>query len=372
LDQSGTTFASTDENAEVSIASLQERIARLESECQGLKTSERRFRSLIAHASDVITVMNRKGEIKYCSTAWERVLDYSLPEIVGSNMREFLHPDDGPRVLRSIGMFLKTPGAIIHREFRIRRKDSRWRHMEGSLTNLLHDPDVHGIVLNAHDITERVRMEMFFRSTLKEKETLIKEIHHRVKNNLQLISSMLGLQAHHIRDDEVSKIFRDSKDRIKSMALIHEKLYQSKNLTDIDVAEYLSTLIGYLISSHGVQQHSIRFTQSVGEFRLEIDIMIHLGLLVNEIVTNSVKHAFPGGREGEIRIEASEGGLPGTITVRISDTGVGLPKGTDLGNAQTLGLQLIVMLTSQLNGTIALDAGSEGTAFIITIPLTKH
>lgn len=354
-----------------SAAALQAKVAQLEIECRSLKISERHFRSLIEHASDVIAVMNRRGDIEYCSPAWERVLDYELKDIIGKNFRSFLHPSDRKRVLRSIAMFLERPGATIHREFRIRRMDGRYQHMEGTVTNCLTDPGLQGIIVNAHDITERVRMEAFFRASLREKETLIKEIHHRVKNNLQLISSMLGLQAHHIHDESVAKIFRESKNRIKSMALIHEKLYQSKGLARIDVPDYLVTLIGHLIGSLGPRANNVRFTHELGEITLDIDVMIHLGLLINEIVTNSLKHAFSGERPGTIHLSAGQTPEGGSVTLCISDDGCGMPEGIRLDRAETLGLQLISMLGQQLGASITLECGpsGSGTAYRIMIPV---
>jgi PAS domain S-box-containing protein len=359
---------SADETPGAQLTALGARLAGLEAECRRLKLSERHFRSLVEHAADIIVVLSRKGTIQYCSPSGERMLEYTMSELAGKSMRGFVHPDDLPRTLRSIGMFLGTPGATITREFRLRRKDGRWRHFEVSATNLLDDPAVCGIVVDAHDITERVRMETFFKSSLVEKETLLKEIHHRVKNNLQLVSSMLGLQAHQIEDEAVAKIFRDSKDRIRSMALIHEQLYESKNLADISLSGYLARLVRHLIGSHGATASGVRFMQSVGGLALDIDRMIYFGLLVNEIVTNSLKHAFPGGGAGEIRIEAWEDAEARTITVRLSDTGIGMREPMETAGARTLGLQLAAMLVAQLNGTIAMDSGGAGTVYTLTIP----
>jgi PAS domain S-box-containing protein len=289
------------DNAAV-IASLQAQLSQLELTNRELTLERHRFALLIEHATDIILVLDKHGVIEYCSPSWERVIDYSLNEIIGRNARDFLHPDDLSRLLRGIDMFLRMPNAMLHREFRCRRKDGTVGYFEGSLVNFLFEPSLRGIVVNARDCTERMRMEEHFKKSLREKETLLKEIHHRVKNNLQLISSMLGLQAHHIHDGQIARIFRESKDRVKSMALIHEKLYQSKNLTDIDFADYITTLIGYLFSSYGIDQNVIRFVSSFDNISVNIDTMIHLGLLINELVSNALKHAFSDGRPGVIDI----------------------------------------------------------------------
>jgi PAS domain S-box-containing protein len=359
------------DDAAAVIGSLRKKIALLEQDSRALALREHRFELMIEHAADFILVMNEDGVIEYCSPSWERVTEYSLHEILGKHTRDFLHPDDVPRVFRSIAMFLRSPGAIVHREFRCRRKDGTFGSFEGSLVNLLADPGVCGVVLNARDISERKRMEEHFKRSLKEKETMLKEIHHRVKNNLQLISSMLGLQAHHIQDEQISKIFRESKNRVKSMALIHEKLYQSKSLTDINFADYITTLIRYLFSSYGVHPAVIRFVPSFADITVDIDTMIHIGLLINELVSNSLKYAFPDGAAGEIGVAVARPDRGNTLVLRISDTGVGLPDDIDFRDTPTLGLQLVNLLTTQLNGTIAYERG-KGTTFIITIPTMKH
>jgi PAS domain S-box-containing protein len=217
---------SRSDNADAVIASLRKKIELLEHDVREMADKERHFSLLIENATDVILVLNKDSVIEYCSPSWERMMDYSLPEILGLDARVFLHPDDIPRVYHGADMFFRSSGAIIQREFRCRRKDGTYCFFEGSIINYLDDPGVRGLIFNGRDITERMRMEEHFKRSLKEKETMLKEIHHRVKNNLQLISSMLGLQAHQIPDEQIARIFRDSKNRVKSMALIHEKLYQ--------------------------------------------------------------------------------------------------------------------------------------------------
>ncbi len=361
------------EDASAVIASLRKKIELLESERRVLLLRDHRFTLMIENATDTIVLMDADTNIEYCSPSWERVTDYSICEMQGRNALEFIHPDDHPRVFHGAEMFLLHPGAIIHREFRCVKKDGSTVYFEGSLVNLLHDPAVHGIVLNARDITERMRMEEHFRKSLKEKETMLKEIHHRVKNNLQLISSMLGLQAHHIHDDQIARIFRESKNRVKSMALIHEKLYQSKNLTDINFADYITTLMRYLFSSYGVRHDTIRFVPSFDGIAVNIDTMIHVGLLINELVSNSLKHAFPNGASGEIGITVTRADRGTTLRLIVSDTGVGFPAEIDFRKTQTLGLQLVCLLTAQLNGTIDRSTGTAaGTTFVLAIPTTKH
>jgi two-component sensor histidine kinase len=212
------------------------------------------------------------------------------------------------------------------------------------------------------EIAERKRVEAQIQSSLQEKEVLLKEIHHRVKNNLQIISSLLSLQSENIGTENPVQTFRESQDRIKSMALIHEKLYQSKDISRIDFAEYVRSLTAYLYRSY-VTAPGIEIAIDIQDMSLGIDTAIPCGLIINELVSNSLKYAFPDGRTGEIRIGLVRDGR--NYTLKVSDDGAGLPPGLDFRNTPSLGLQLVNTLVTQLEGTIELLHGG-GTVFRIS------
>ena len=220
------------------------------------------------------------------------------------------------------------------------------------------------------EITARKQAEEQIRASLREKEVLLKEIHHRVKNNLQVISSLLYLQSKKIKDKQTFEILQDSQNRVRSMALVHERLYQSKDLARVDFAEYARNLASYIFRSHGVNANVIKLKIKVDDVFLGIDMAVPCGLILNELVSNSLKHAFPGGREGEIRIELRSDD-DGQFTLMVSDNGVGIPKDLDFRNTESLGLQLVDTLVNQLEGTIELDR-SGGTAFEITFTELKY
>ncbi|MCK4417131.1 MAG: hypothetical protein KAV99_03080, partial [Candidatus Latescibacteria bacterium] len=224
------------------------------------------------------------------------------------------------------------------------------------------------------DITERKRAEEQIKASLKEKEILLKEVHHRVKNNLQVISSLLRLQSGYVKDKESLEMFRESCDRVRSMALIHEKLYQSEELSRVDFAKYIQDLTDHLFRSYGANSEAIRLKINVVDGLLGIDTAIPCGLIINELVSNSLRYAFPEGREGKICIDLRSD-LPAApsdtaaqrgnkFTLIVSDNGVGLPKDLDFRNTKSLGLELVNTLADQLRGTIELDR-SGGTAFKI-------
>jgi two-component sensor histidine kinase len=191
---------------------------------------------------------------------------------------------------------------------------------------------------------------------------LLKEIHHRVKNNLQIISSLLSLQSENINSENPARTFRESQDRIRSMALIHEKLYQSNDISRIDFAEYVRSLTAYLFRSY-ITGPGIEISIDIHDVSLGIDMAIPCGLIINELVSNSLKYAFPDRRPGEIDISLAQCDHEYKLTV--SDNGTGLPEGMDFRNTPSLGLQLVNTLVHQLEGNIVLDT-SHGTRFVIT------
>jgi two-component sensor histidine kinase/GAF domain-containing protein len=212
-------------------------------------------------------------------------------------------------------------------------------------------------------VTKEKEIEGQMKASLKEKEVLLKEIHHRVKNNLQIVSSLLSLQADYVKDKQVFQSFQNSQNRVLSMALIHEKLYQSKNLAQIDFAEYVQDLGVYLLRSYNVSPHKINLTIQTDNVFLGVDVAVPCGLILNELISNALKHAFVNDQSGEIYIELRAED-DGQLTLTVGDTGVGFPAGVDFRNTKSLGLQLVDTLIKQLQGTITLRR-DKGTEFII-------
>jgi len=201
------------------------------------------------------------------------------------------------------------------------------------------------------------------KSSLEEKEVLLREIHHRVKNNMQIVSSLLLLQSENIEDKKYRDIFIDSQNRIQAMALIHEKLYQSESLAQINFKEYIDSIVSNISESYG-QKSNIKLDINIENVPLNINYAVPCGLIINELVTNSFKYAFPDGRQGIIKISAKSND-DGMIQLSISDDGIGIPKDLDIRNTNSLGLRLIIGLAeSQLHGEMILNRDS-GTEFQI-------
>jgi PAS domain S-box-containing protein len=213
-------------------------------------------------------------------------------------------------------------------------------------------------------ITERKRAEEALRASLKEKETLLREIHHRVKNNMQIISSLFNLQAVHIKDPDALRALREGQNRIRSMALIHEKLYKSHDLSKVEFASYIRSLSTYLFQFFKVNPARVRLESDLQDIHLDINSAIPCGLLVNELVSNALKHAFPEERRGVISIGLRRED-DGTIRLRVADDGVGLPEDFDIRRSASFGLQIVDLLIGQLDGRIEVDK-KLGTSFTIS------
>ena len=213
------------------------------------------------------------------------------------------------------------------------------------------------------DITERKEHERQLEDSIKEKEVLLKEVHHRVKNNMQVISSILNLQSSYIDDETALSILRESQDRIKSMSFVHESLYQSNTLSEVNFSEYIRNIAGNLFHSYGRPEGGITMQYELEEVFLNLDTSIPCGLIINEVVSNCLKYAFAGKEKGIIRIEFSKLS-DGKLKLIIGDDGIGLPSNFDIENAETLGLQLVTTLVTQVSGELDIKT-NKGTQFSI-------
>jgi PAS domain S-box-containing protein len=308
----------------------------------------------------------------YVSPAYEQIWGRSrdgIQENPRSWMAAIYHDD----YARMSELLEGNPQAEYAEEYRIIRGDRsiRWIRDTGfSVVNA--SGEVNRIVGIAQDITpqkeaeERLRAsEEQIRTSLNEKEVLLKEIHHRVKNNLQVISSLLSLQAGQIHDREAAEVFKDSQYRVRAMALVHERLYQSDDLARIDFAGYVRDMTSHLLRSYRGLSRGIRLIPTVEGVSLDVDAAIPCALIINELVSNALKYAFPDGQSGEIRVTLVD--TAGVIIMTISDDGIGLPDGTAFETSDSLGLQLVHSLTDQLGGTVECSV-SRGTHFEIRFP----
>ena len=335
---------------------------------QAILKSEERFRFTIDATNDGIWDWDVPSGTAFFSPRWYTMLGYVPDEMPGSyaTWRSLIHPDDLGLTEKVIQENLRKKGDGYSVEFRMRTKDGGWKWIlsRGKVVG----KDVKGnpsrIVGTHTDITAHKQADLALRQSLSEKELLLKEIHHRVKNNLQTISSLLYLQTLSTENQQEVAAIREARARVTSMGLIHQKLYQSADIATIPFLDYVQSLIEFLKESYGVDPDRVRIGIEVQppDLSLDIDTGIPCGLIISELVTNALKYAFRGRAGGTIRIRIARDGEQYILSV--SDDGIGLPADFDPANARTLGLTLVSGLVGQLDGTLDIGKGPGTTVNI--------
>ena len=308
--------------------------------------------SILAGMRDLLLVVNADGTIRMLNRSVCDLLGYSDGELIGQPAVRLFASGERP-----------CPTDVVSRQATMQTRGGRHVPVLLSVARLKDASGgeaEEGCVVSAVDLSERVEAEEQIKRSLQDKEILLKEIHHRVKNNLQIISSLLNLQSEFLSDRRGTEMFRESQNRVKSMALIHEKLYLSDDLARLDYADYVQSLATSLFQSYGVSP-GVGLSVSVAGVSLGIDQAIPCGLIINELVSNSLKHAFPGGT-GTLSIDLCQTGQ--CITLAVSDDGIGLADDVDVHTTGSLGLKLVNILVGQLAGTVRVDRGA-GTRFTI-------
>lgn len=322
------------------------------------------LQSFLEAAPDAIVVVDTDGRIVIANRLAEDLFGYTRDELIGIPIERLVPERYQTRHVTYRAQYSAEPRTRPMgegRELSGRRKDGSEFAVEISLSPLRTERSLLVISI-IRDITERKVAENKLRASLKEKEVLLKEIHHRVKNSLQIVSSMLNLQMGQIVDKQALALFQESHARVRSIALFHEKLYQSKDLAHIDLAEYLKGLTNGLLASYGVNPDDVTLSIEAEAVPLEVDAAISCGLIVNELVSNSLKHAFPRGTKGHVEVRLRCEGP--RVLLEVQDDGVGISPGIDLRSPSTLGLKLVCILAEQVHGTVHLDR-QGGTHFII-------
>jgi PAS domain S-box-containing protein len=325
----------------------------------------RRYEFIANTSHELMALINRDYIHEAANDAYCRALGKTRGDVVGHSLATVWLPDTFAEVI-------KTPleQCLTGREIRY----EGWCTMEGGARRCFDirqypyfnsRSEVTHCVLVAVDITERKSSVETTQATLKEKEVLLKEVHHRVKNNLQVITSLLNLQLNVITNKETRELIRESQNRVRSMALIHEKLYQAENVGQIDLEDYLRSLTRDLFRSYGVGGVNLKL--EVEEIKVDVDTAIPCGLIVNELVSNALKYAFPLGKEGQVHLKVAKVSRQ-QAAMSVSDNGIGLPGELAGYSSNTLGFQLVHMLVKQLRGTLDV-VRNGGTTFMITFPL---
>ncbi len=324
--------------------------------------SEERYRTAIECSNDAITIC--RGDLRvYANRKFLEMFGYDrFNEAIGQPIYPVIHPQDRDRVAEIDRRRQKGEPAPARYEFRGIKKDGSVIYVEVSVAGITYRGE-RATLNHLRDITERTLAEDQIKTSLRQKEVLLKEVHHRIKNNLQVVSSLLYLQSQKVKDEETRRLLEESRNRVKSMAFIHKQLYHSKNVAEIDFAPYVRNLARNLLESYRTNGHGITLDVHVEDVFLPLDTAIPCGLIINELVSNALKHAFLNGSEGRIKVDLHRTGEENVLIV--SDDGEGIADDIDVQNAGTLGLQLVSALSMQVGGRLELIR-DKGTMFKIT------
>jgi len=330
---------------------------------KSLKDSEKKYRTLFELDPNYTILLTLDGHLVDFNQAAMDITGLTKEELLGKHFMELeIFPEEELQLnIKRFSNFSKGE-EISPFESRIYDANGEIRFIEIKQTFIKLDDKIKYILLICSDITHRKKAKDEIIASLKEKEVLLQEIHHRVKNNMQIISSLLNLQKQYVKEEEALNVLTDSQNRVKSMAMIHEKLYQSDNLTDLKFSEYIPRLVSDLLYSFDIPADQVKVVTNVEDVKLNIETAVPCGLIINELVSNSFKHAYPQGRTGKLEVSLKK--YHDHYELAVGDDGIGFPDELDFKNTKTLGLRLVNNLVDQLDGEIGLDS-SHGTEFKI-------
>ena len=306
---------------------------------------------------DMLASATLDGVFSRINPAFESLLGYETADLVGARLLDFVHPEDIEVTSTQLAMFEQGVASIrFESRFRTKLGDYRWL----SWRCAAHASGV--FYAAARDVHEEMAMKAAMAAAIRDKDVLLQEVHHRVKNNLQIISSLVSMQVRRVEQPEAGAALAVCQSRIQAIAMIHESLYRTKNFSSVPFATYIRSLAGNILEACG-NSIGARLAVDVDEVELPVDKAIPCGLIVHELVMNSLKHAFPSGREGCVRVTMSA--KDARVTLTVSDNGVGLPAGFDARTSRTLGLQLVSILAEQLEANLTFR-GDSGASFEVS------
>ena len=332
--------------------------------------SEEKHRRLIENIPDVVWRMDANRQAMFLSANALNILGHPPGEIYAATQRlwfDRIHPEDAEQVHTALAALFQT-GTEYDVEYRLRQPDGSWRWLRDRATTVIQKQGIRYADGISSDITELKRTEETLHLALVEKTALVMEIHHRVKNNLAIMVSLINMQAYQIKHPEALAALADTKARLFSMSLLHEMLYSAGRMDQVEIQSYMHRLCGHISQSHGLPARGIQIQNSPSApLTVGIDQAVPCGLIVSELVSNTIKHAFPNDRQGKVTVDMVLTD-PDIVTLRVTDDGIGLPDGVQIDQIGKLGLSLVNALTHQLRGTLVIQRGL-GTAFEIRFPL---
>lgn len=337
-----------------------------------LRESEERYRDLVEKSGIGILIDDSDGKFEFFNERFPSLFGFTRKEILNKSIHDLVHPDDIDNLRNRHETRMTKGNAPNQYEFRGIRKNGSTVHLEVAVTPLTSEDEVSGSRSYLWDISDRKQQEQELQASLREKTVMLQEIHHRVKNNLQVISSLLALEAASIEDDKSLAIFNECRDRVRSMSFVHEELYQSSDLSSIDFSRYINRLTGDVFSTYTSLSLDVKLRVSACPIQVSIDQAVPCGLIINELVTNALKYGFPAEFKGNpiviIKFREMEDNW---VELIVQDNGVGLPESFNFADNASLGLELVSILAEeQLKGKIVLGKG-RGTKIIVQFPIKR-
>jgi PAS domain S-box-containing protein len=317
--------------------------------------------AMIANISDVIVVVDPNCSLKYASSNIENYFGWRLQEISEGSCWTFVHPDDLERVQADFISLLQQDRNRKSLQFRMQCKSGEFKWIGLTGVNLVNDSIIGGVLLNFSDISERKRNEQHIKNLLSEKELILKEVHHRIKNNLSTVYSLLHFQAENMQQPEASSALKDAAMRVQSMLLLYQKLFQIDRFSDVSMKAYLPPLVDEIVANFP-DHTTISIEKNVEDFILDSRTVQPLGIIINELLTNIMKYAFVGRTHGKIIVSAAL--TENRVVLSLEDDGLGLPESIDFEHSTGFGLMLIGILVKQLAGSIRIDRG-HGTKVVL-------
>jgi PAS domain S-box-containing protein len=346
-------------------------LARAADTSAALEDSEGRWKFAIEGSGDGLWDWNIADDTVFYSARWKALLGFGDDEVVDRHdeWTRRLHPDDLVQTTRALQAHLASESPLYVSEYRMACKDGSWKWLldRGQVVRRDAGGAPQRMIGTLSDISGRKRTAEVLQASLRDKEALLKEVHHRVKNNLQVITSLLRLESRRTLQAETRATLSDMQGRIGSMAQLHQSLYQSGTYAAVDLAEYLFQVVRQAFGAVTAPGASVELRSDLASVQVGMDQALPCGLLVNELVSNALKHGFPEGRAGEVRTTLQPAPQEGTWLLRVSDTGVGLPADFELARQKSMGLQLVTQLCQQLGGTLEVHSRpGQGAAFSVS------
>ncbi len=358
-------FSKDDINFLQSIANVLAGVIVRDSTEKELRESEEKYR-MLTEQSLLGTLILANGQIIFANKGISNILGFSINELLSWNLNTIghhIHSEDIQMTIENYNKILNEDISSFQSEIRMRKKNNEYLYIQ-QYSKRIQFRGSSALFINIIDITEQKKNEILLESSLAEKEILLKEIHHRVKNNLQIISSLIVLQEQYVKDERILYIFKDFQSRIKVMALIHQTLYNSENLNKIHLSNYIKNLVNNLFKAYSANSKQIKLELNIEDIDFSLDNANACGLIINELVSNSLKHAFSNNNDGKIIVTLKKT-INNRILLDVYDNGIGFPKDVDYKNSDSLGLKLISTITKQMDGKISIER-NNGTHVKIT------